>query len=529
MRINHNLPALNAHRNLGMVGNSSQKSMEKLSSGYRINRAADDAAGLAISEGMRSQIRGLNQATRNAQDAISLVQTAEGALTESHSILHRMRELAVQASNDTNTANDRMEVQKEIEQLKDELDRIAQTSSFNNKNLLDGSASAITSSDKATTSVYMRGGIRSGAVSAAGSYNINLNITTGGTGQVQKSTTFQVTDVAGYTGTATNIGQVAAGDTKLKDVANFYDESGKFLIGDEGETITLMDGTGKTASITVFGTDTLDQLAAAFDTAMKDKLGMSGTTVAAINGADNGLAQAGQLVLSSSVVGKNGEVTVIAGQQLLNAFGFNEVKSSSESSYHYTITGPNSFVTSGTVVGTQLKGIIHENVDVRFDPNADASLAISASGVYSVAGLGTDYTTTVDLVDNTQTFQIGANELQNMNAAIGRIDSEGLGVKNIIVTNTKSAGEAITKIDAAIARVSSQRSTLGAVQNRLDHTINNLGVAAENITASESRIRDVDMAAEMMEFTKLNVLQQAGTAMLAQANQQPQLVLQLLG
>ncbi|NLY74098.1 MAG: hypothetical protein GX075_02195 [Firmicutes bacterium] len=148
MRINHNLSALNAHRNLGIVNNLNGKTMEKLSSGLRINRAADDAAGLAISETMRSQIRGLNQAARNSQDAISLLQTAEGALTETHSILHRMRELAVQAANATYTANDRSELQKEIEQLKDEIDRIANTTSFNNKNLLDGTASAISSSDK---------------------------------------------------------------------------------------------------------------------------------------------------------------------------------------------------------------------------------------------------------------------------------------------------------------------------------------------------------------------------------------------
>lgn len=536
MRINHNLPALNAHRNLGMVQNSSQKSMEKLSSGFRINRAADDAAGLAISEGMRSQIRGLNQASRNAQDAISLVQTAEGALTESHSILHRMRELAVQAANDTNTANDRMEIQKEVDQLKSELDRIASTSSFNNKNLLDGSAAAITSSDKATTSIYMRGGIREGAVSAAGSYTVELEVATGGVGQVQKSTTFQVTDIAGYSGAAANVGKVADGDTKLKDVANFYDKSGKFLIGEEGETITLMDGTGKTASFTIFGSDTLDDLATKFNDAMQDKLGMSGTTVANYveDGgayASSGLAKAGQLLLSSSIVGRDGEVTVIAGEQLLNSFGFSEVMAAKDASYNYTVTGPDGTTKSGTVVGNQLKGILHENVDVKFDTNADSQLsALSVSGVYTTDSLGADpYITTVDIVDNTQTFQIGANEMQTMTAAIGRIDAEGLGVKSVIVTNTKSAGEAITKIDAAISRVSSQRSTLGAIQNRLDHTINNLGVAAENITASESRIRDVDMAAEMMEFTKLNVLSQAGTAMLAQANQKPQSVLQLLG
>ncbi|HEX3047065.1 MAG TPA: flagellin [Bacillota bacterium] len=535
MRINTNISALNASRNLGIVGSSAQKSMEKLSSGYRINRAADDAAGLAISEGMRSQISGLKQASSNAQDAISLVQTAEGALTESHSILKRMRELSVQAANDTNTANDRMEIQKEVDQLKSELDRIAGTSSFNNKNLLDGSASAITSSDKATTSIYMRGGIREGAVSAAGSYTVGITVATSGIGQVQKSTTFQVTDVAGYSGAAANVGKVAAGNTQLKDVSNFYNESGNFLIGDEGETITLMDGTGKTTSFTIFGSDTLTGVALKFNNAMTSDsgLGMSGTgtdNVAVYNTSltDIKNVSSGQFAISSSIVGNDGEVTVIAGEALLNAFGFNESQAAKDASYDYTITGPDGTTSNGTVVGNQLKGLIHENVDVRFDTNADSAISYN-SGVFSTASIDGTYTTTVDLVDNTQTFQIGANELQTMTAAIGRIDSEGLGVKNVIVTNTKNAGEAITKIDAAISRVSSQRSTLGAIQNRLDHTINNLGVANENITSSESRIRDVDMAAQMMEYTKLNVLQQAGISMLAQANQQPQMVLSLLG
>jgi len=538
MRINHNLPALNAHRNLGMVNSLNSKSMEKLSSGLRINRAADDAAGLAISETMRSQIRGLNQASRNSQDAISLLQTAEGALTETHSILHRMRELAVQAANATYTANDRSEIQKEIDQLKDEVDRIANTTSFNNKNLLDGTASAITSSDKEATKIYMRGAIRDGSVSAAGTYDLEISLDTESIGktQIQTSTIFRTTTMGGLD--ASKAGVAAAGDTALYNVDRFYDANGRFLL-DNPQTITLVDGTGKKASVTIFGNDTLSSLATKLNNAIggKDGLGMSGISGASggtfaqyvtTTTANTALATSGTFVLSSAVAGNDGKITVVASEQLINAFGFTEYQAATENTYTVKVTkGEQTIADNVKVEGNNLIGIIHANVDVKFASDANVK-ATYASGEFKLS-TGGDYSTKVHLADNTQVFQIGANELQNMGAAIGRMDSEALGINGILVTDAISAGKAITKIDEAISRVSSLRSDLGAVQNRLEHTINNLGVAAENITASESRIRDVDMAQEMMEFTKLNILTQASTAMLAQANSQPQSVLQLIG
>lgn len=536
MRINHNLPALNAHRNLGMVNSLNSKSMEKLSSGLRINRAADDAAGLAISETMRSQIRGLNQASRNSQDAISLLQTAEGALTETHSILHRMRELSVQASTATNTANDRSEIQKEIDQLKDEVDRIANTTTFNNKNLLDGTASAITSSDKEATKIFMRGAIREGSVSAAGTYNLAISLDgEGGKAQIQTSTIFKTTTLGGLD--ASKAGVAASGGTALYNVDRFYDANGRFLL-DNPQTITMVDGTGKEASITVFGNDTLDSLATKFNTAISGKDGLDMGSVSGASGGtfaqyvtttqDNtALATSGTFVLSSAIAGNDGKITVVAGEQLMNAFGFTEYQAATENTYSVQVTGPDGNSTTTTVQGNNLIGFIHENVDVKFASDANVT-ASYANGEFTL-GTGAAYSTKVHLADNTQVFQIGANELQNMGAAIGRMDSEALGINGILVTDAISAGKAITKIDEAISRVSSLRSDLGAVQNRLEHTINNLGVAAENITASESRIRDVDMAQEMMEFTKLNILTQASTAMLAQANSQPQSVLQLIG
>lgn len=273
MRINNNMMAMNANRQLGINNTGTAKSLEKLSSGFRINRAGDDAAGLSISEKMRAQVRGLNMASKNAQDGISMIQTAEGALDETHAILQRMRELAVQAANDTNVEVDREAIADEITQLNEELDRIASSTTFNEKKLLDGS----------------------------------------------------------------------------------------------------------------------------------------------LSGADNAV-----------------------------------------------------------------------------------------------------------------NFQIGADSGVNMQLEIGKMDSESLEVKDIKVDDHTNASAAITSVDAAIKTVSTQRSRLGAVQNRLEHTIRNLDNAAENIQAAESRVRDVDMAKEMMEFTKQNILQQASTAMLAQANQAPQTVLQLL-
>ncbi len=531
MRINNNIPALNAHRNLGMVGTNNQKSMEKLSSGFRINRASDDAAGLAISETMRSQIRGLNQASRNAQDAISLTQTAEGALATSHSIVHRMRELAVQAANDTYTANDRIELQKEVDQLKSELDRIANTSSFNNKNLLDGSASALVSSDKAKTEIIMRGAITEKGVSAEGTYTVNLTMKNAGTSAVLLSNSFQLKD-----------GSLADASAKLKDLKQFYDASGKFLL-DNPQEVTLIDGTGKEAKFNLYADDTLTDVMAKLNTAMRTDLGQgdvegvgSGSFVqmgAAVSGNTGFMATPSAFVLSSAIAGAEGNITVVANQAIGNALGFHTAREASETQYTYDIKDlAGTSLASGTIQGNQLLGIIHKNVDVIFDSTAavEVTAAGAASGGGFVIGAAAgSYTTYVNLIDNSMVFQIGSNELQNMDAAIGRMDTVGLGLKNIQVTDVQSASKAITKLDEAITRISAQRSTLGAVSNRLEKTIDNLGIAAENIAASESRIRDVDMAAEMMEFTKLNILQQASTAMLAQANQKPQLVLQLLG
>ncbi|ACM23998.1 flagellar hook-associated protein FlgL [Thermotoga neapolitana] len=386
MRINHNISALNAWRNISQTQYSMSKTLERLSSGLRINRAGDDAAGLAISEKMRGQIKGLNMAIKNAQDAISLIQTAEGALTEVHSILQRMRELAVQAASDTNTDVDREQIQKEIDQLREEIDRIARTTEFNTKKLLDGKLESFRS-------------------------QVDAKVVTGGNINVQLGTVSSAAVEGTY---VIEVGQFSGTVTSELDVK-----------------ITLFSVGGSTSKIATItaGTAALGNITFTWDTN----------------------------VLSISDFG--------------GALPSNEV------------------------------------VD---------SAVVRVEAVYTAAS---------QLI-----FQIGANEGHNMVAGIDDMSAAALGLTtaSLKVTDQDSAERTIMVIDAAIHRVSTARAALGAIQNRLEHTISNLGVAAENLTAAESRIRDADMAKEMMEFTKQQILLQSSMAMLAQANTLPQNVLQLM-
>jgi len=368
MRIQNNIAAMNSHRQLGITSGNGSKSMEKLSSGFRINRAGDDAAGLAISEKMRGQIRGLTQASRNAQDGISLIQTAEGALNETHAILQRMREITVQSQNDTNTNDDRAELDKEYQALSTEITRIGENTEFNKTTLLSGSLNSSIANIDASIK--------------AGNGIVNI----------------------------TSNGAAAAAGYKLTVV---------------GTKITLSNSAGtKTETINI-GTKP-----AGFDTK-------------SVNFASLGLS-------------------------------------------------------------VEVNSALADMADKTFDVSAAGSLSL----------------------------QIGANASQSMNIAISDMRSSALGggtKLNATSIETKTNADiALGSLDTAINEVSAQRSQLGAFQNRLEHTIKNLDNTSENLQAAESRIRDVDMAKEMMTFTKNNILQQAAQAMLAQANQAPQGVLQLL-
>ncbi|MEK5399650.1 flagellin N-terminal helical domain-containing protein [Paenibacillus sp. FSL K6-2859] len=376
MIINHNIAALNTHRQLSSNNAATGKSIEKLSSGLRINRAGDDAAGLAISEKMRGQIRGLDQASRNAQDGISLIQTAEGALSETHSILQRMNELATQAANGNLQSEDRTAIGDELTQLNSEINRISSSTTFNGKSLLDGS------------------------------FGVQLTNGAGGTGIKVGSDGVTAIDISGAKASTNFAITFNAGVYTLDDGAG------------NTQAVTLADGTAGTLNF--------------------DKLGVK----ISVNG-----SQAGATLVGAT----NG----------------------------------------GGTAG-------------RIATGAQAAVNIQIGS--------------------------GTSGAERLGLTIGKIDTSAgsLNTGAISVADDATARTAMDITKAAINTVSSERSKLGAYQNRLEHTINNLNTSSENLTAAESRVRDVDMAKEMMNQTKNSILAQAAQAMLAQANQQPQGVLQLL-
>ncbi len=777
MRVYHNIPALFAYNSVNTTNASLQKSIQKLSTGLRINSAADDAAGLAISEKMRAQVRGLDQAVSNSQDGISMIQTAEGALNETHSILQRMRELSVQAANDTLTQQDRGYIQAEVDQLREEIDRISTTTQFNKKKLLDGSAAVLWSADKLETKAFIRGGLRTidqfgQKFAAEGNFKISI-IANPGESQTQKTDIFKIKhenvimnvskntqaglqdvrvdslpagrfnigndsaaaiaggalnwhtfgnvanagllmsgvsagSVAGsiyfevlsvnsaassmqlravanvltnsgvalsftlddlvvgasasvattmsafgtslmgtgtlvvaagnignysqgdkmvayiagsanmsgnmlqisvsgaqntswsgtwgatyatgvfnvnhtaiqssevhfrnfYLNTANGtvyesdivmtfgsaayvsgtgfwagfdaafVGQIAEGDVQLRDLDKFWDANGRFLIEDP-QTITLTQGDGGKASFTMYSTDTLKDIQNKMNNAIAFGLGQAkylvgntdkfATYIAKSNVvAGSSQSVQGTFVVRSAIAGKAGEINFSGDEDILKALSINTIRQSSETSYRVSVQDAhsgNTIASNEKITGNVLYGIVHPNVDMEFDSMANVKVTYLNHSFQLVPDSGKVYQTILHLADNTTVFQIGANEKEDMGINIGDMGSRALGVNNIQVTDRESAARSITMIDNAIDRVSKQRGALGAYQNRLEHTINNLTVAGTNLQAAESRIRDLDMAKEMMNFTKLNILMQAGNSMLAQANQLPQNVLQLL-
>ncbi len=734
LRINQNVLSIKTYSNLSQTSNRLEKSIQKLSSGLRINSAADDAAGLAISEKMRRQIRGLNRAALNAQDGISMIQTAEGALNESQSVLQRMRELGIQASNDTLTSNDRLEIQKEVNQLRTEIDRISQNTEFNTKKLLDGSQSAlISSSSKAVNGVVV------GNAANGGDYWASIALINGGISQMQRSQIF----------TDKNTGELADGSTKLEDIAEFYDANGQFIL-DSPQQLTIT-GNSKDANITVDGQMSLNELAGKVQQAINSAngLGMSNSTAEVVTtAASNVSGLGGYMQVISGSVGDQGNFSIAGPQNVVDALGFNvsresknnlvqlmledgkgnrtSVRTSSDratgllegidlqftsqaaqvagnggiaqglritAAQNFTIsaggddvvitvaagdwsmegiarsinqqiaaeitggetglqglgasivegelrltfepptasagtsltisaaaadtlgiqnTGPTGFVQGDkdlakiiegfskyrdaapvTVTFTLTDGegdtfgvsafatvssvtvadlqeinsfktafnqeLADNDVDIRMDA-VNGSLAFTALhvGNYNQSGAAStnsqvtlgidDAQTLTDLglkngtakgsgdtnfrlhvVDNKPQFQIGADAGQNMQISMGNMSASALGVDKLDMTSVDGAQSALSKINKALDTVSAERSKLGAYQNRLEYAINNIQNTSSNLTSAESRIRDADIAMEMIEFTRNQIVSQSGTAMLAQANMVPQSVLSLLG
>ena len=739
LRINQNVTSLATYSSLNKTSKKMEKSISKLSSGLRINTAADDAAGLAISEKMRSQIKGLNRAKLNAQDGVSMLQTAESGLNETESMIQRMRELAIQASNDTLTPNDRLEIQKEVTQLRDAIDDIAYSTEFNTKKLLNGSQTGLLSS----SSKYITG-LATGGDVIGGDYSVSMTVLQGGISQMQKTQIMR----------DKNTGELAKGNTKLEDIEQFYDENGVFALTSQ-QTLTLT-GNSDTTEIVVDGKMTLNELASSLQNALAgtSNLNIRNTQVEVINTATTGISGLGGYIqFTSGAVGDQGEFAIHGDQALLDALGVSitresennivdlriesangnvrEIKTSSNRAVglldgmdimfdsvpaqvagaggivdgiHFTAQHQFTFafnpdgnglqnvtvvfhsgnysleniartinhfidITPGAMNSGCEASVVDGHIRLAFNPTHDEAptdievisgsdtlgiiqgsyvgfvdgennpencikgisildetlpaentsgatlswkvtdgqnrnvtislgnrvgivypdllesreLTISCNNIFANAsanarfdvvndsiaftstilgdynnnsngsvpsqlivsssnsflndslsykdgtklGLG-DTNYRVRVVDTRPDFQIGANAGQQMGVTIADMSAKALGIDRLDMSTSAGAQEAIEKLDQALATVSAERSKLGAYNNRLQHTMNNLDNTATNLTDSESRIRDVDMASEMINFTSSQIMNQAGTAMLAQANAMGQSVLSLL-
>ena len=459
MVVQHNMQAMNANRMLNITTSTQAKSTEKLSSGYKINRAADDAAGLSISEKMRKQIKGLDRASTNAEDGVSAVQTAEGALTEVHSMLQRMNELAVQASNGTNSESDRSAIQDEISQLTTEIDRVSETTKFNETYLLKGSKGE---KDKILSA--KDAGVSGTLVDGATTATLTVSIKTGSSVTIAGQT---------YTIKSAQTSSATAKDSLTEIQKTVSNSTADITINGTTYKYNTTDkvydaGTGTTYSS--------QELAAKITAGDKVKIGTADEQVA-LDYTDT------KNITASEAVKK---IQAALGQA--NSIGASKNAAKVEDGHQGTDKSQWSFkITKGK---TSVKN------DLAFDLHVGA--------------------------DADMTNKIGVN--------IASMDSKGLGISGINVKDDSgvAATYAIDAIADAISTVSAQRSALGAVQNRLEHTINNLDNVVENTTSAESRIRDTDMAEEMVNYSKNNILAQAGQSMLAQANQSNQGVLSLL-
>ncbi len=472
MVVQHNMTAMNANRMLGLTAAQQSKSTEKLSSGYRINRAADDAAGLSISEKMRKQIRGLDQASTNADDGVSAVQTAEGALNEVQDMLQRMNELAVQAANGTNSENDRSYIQAEIDQLVTEIDRVAETTKFNETYLLKGDG-------------------------VGGKY-VDMGQT------------------AGTIANVTGIGAAVQADETQRSVELVFDKSVDYGTGAEG-TLKIA---GESYAMSDYAD--IDDLAAAISSNEKvnsvDLIYANGKSVStAVN----------EITLTNTNTSTtvSGDIT----------FKISASSVTQDTSVSISIGDDEIAVTIATKLDDEGNVVFDEettNQNIRSALTAETMSYTDADGVFTVKLAATMTVNAAAKVDDLEfNLHVGADSsnTNKIGVAISAMSADGLGVSGVKVTSEKTATDAIDVIAQAIQKVSKQRSDLGAVQNRLEHTINNLDNVVENTTAAESRIRDTDMAEEMVKYSNVNILAQAGQSMLAQANHSNQGVLSLLG
>ena len=493
--INTNVASLNAQRNLSASQTNLAKSMQRLSSGLRINSAKDDAAGLAISDRMTSQIRGLNQATRNANDGISLAQTAEGAMQESTNILQRMRELAVQSANDTNSASDRASLQSEVDQLKQELTRIAETTTFNGKKLLDGSMISAQFQVGANAGETISFGIGSARATDLGNHSLTTNNATAGG--------IEVATAANAASQANNV--------KAQDLT---------IVGKEGSekvSVTAGDSAAKIAEAVNSKSAETGVTATAKTTATLSGLSADGSVTLQLQGTNTTAIGITATVLSSDLSNLASAINEQAGNTGITATLSDDKKSITlEQSAGYDIkvsdfshgAGAGTIALSGSETGPQT--LTHGGND---SSTVGGEVSFASSASFNVTSSVID--TAGSLFGNTTANAANVSTLQSINT--------------LDITSVDGSSKAIEAVDGALMQIDNMRGDLGAVQNRFESTIANLQNISENISAARSRILDADIAQETSKMTSQNILQQAGVSILAQANQAPQLALSLLG
>lgn len=460
MRINHNIPSLKANSLLRKNNRALTKSLERLSSGLRINHASDDAAGMAISNKMKTQIKGLNQASKNAADGISVIQTAEGALNEIGAILLRMRDLAVQAATDTNTDADRETITTEIKQLNDEIQRISDTTDFNKKTLLNGDIDNKThTSDYNMNVIYMSNGV------SVGDYSLNI---------LEVATQAKLTS-----------------NPVLE--SEIIDQKGVIYINDKAVEISSSD-------------DYSSAIEKIRNTCEKVDISIN---LENVEGTDSK-----QLIFTSNDFGRNANVKIESENvELLRAIGLENEHTNSQGSD--ALVELIDFPSSATVLSDGDMITITDKDDFKIKMQIDSNIEIEEAKL-SVLDAGP------------MQLQIGAKEKQIVSIRIPKVDPTTLGTEFINLSTNEGADKAISVLDEAIEMVTSIRSDLGAYQNRLEFSMNNLGTSSTNMTESLSRIEDIDMAEEIANYTQKDVLTQAGIAMMSQANARPQTILSLL-
>jgi len=509
MRIQNNIAANNALRKLTINQVNTAKNLEKLSSGFQINNASDNAAGLAISEKMKSQINGLEQAEQNVGDAISLIQTAEGGLNETHSMLQRIRELTVQAANGIYVEKDRDSIKAEITQITEEIDAISEKTEFNGMKLLNSTpGSSVTSVIPAPTISY---GWKTGDPIPV------YHITGGGVGMGCINNSYSFKTSAVITGATNNALQV------FLPYGSTYNDN-----------LAIPDGTSAEGVATIMAAKLgeYSDLAGFTINAVGDTV-----TLVANNDGQMDISNIKFLPGTGTVGGDITELSDTGTPIDYSTIAYNiELDDPSLEGSVVTVDDKTFELRTAATMGSAKPGnIVIEIGATTQDTAANIENALKVIGFPILVSTDFRKFNLLGKVDTETTegtgsfeFQIGANSNDTISLSIDNMGASSLGINNIKIDTSADASDSITILDLAINKVSEQRANLGAIQNRLEHTINNLSVSSENLISSESKIRDTDMAKEMMEFTKNNILSQAAQSMLAQANQQPQGILQLL-